>query len=253
MKLFYKELGEGQPLMILHGLLGFSDNWITLAKKFSENYHVILPDLRNHGRSDHSEDFNYSVMVDDIRELISDLQLQNVFLTGHSMGGKVAMNFAVNHPELVGKLVVVDIGPRQYEIQHDKLIDALLAIDLKDHDTRKSVDAELQKKIPEFGIRQFLLKNLARDNGEGFKWKANLPVIREKLQNVGDQLESDSPYTHPSLFIYGSRSGYVKESDKAGIRESFPDARFTELPSGHWVHAEKPNEFYDAVSAFLQS
>src|SRR4051812_47077540 len=161
MKLFFREAGEGQPLIILHGLFGQSDNWNTLAKQFAENnLKVFTVDLRNHGLSPHSEEWNYKVMSEDILELINDNNLQDSIILGHSMGGKVAMQLAIDHPEALNKLIIADMAPKFYPILHQKIIEGLQSVDFTKVKTRKEVESKLSEYIHDFGTKQFLLKNI---------------------------------------------------------------------------------------------
>ncbi len=252
MKLHFREYGEGQPFVILHGLFGSSDNWLTQAKLFAPHYKVYNIDLRNHGLSPHSDDFDYRVMADDVLEFIEDHQLKDAIVMGHSMGGKTAMNFAVAHPEKLSKLIVVDIAPRAYNLEHYTIAEGLKAIDLETLSSRNDADDALSKYVDEAGVRQFLLKNLQRKPEGGFSWKINLKVISEKLSNVGFDLQYKGKFEKPTLFIHGKRSNYVTEKDWPRITEVFPNAILETLDTGHWVQAEKPQEFVDVVSKWLR-
>lgn len=253
MKLHYRESGQGIPLVILHGLFGLSDNWQTLAKYLSQKYHVYLPDLRNHGRSPHSEEFNYAVMAEDLREFITDNQLQNVVLLGHSMGGKVAMNLALEYPNLLSKLIVVDIAPRPYPVHHQDILDSLNAIDITKMSSRSEAEAALEVSIPEAEVRLFLLKNLYRKEDNSFGWRMNLAVLEQNIEEVGRETTSDVPFDKPTLFIKGAHSRYIQEKDTAGIQQLFPQAQIeTIADAGHWVHAQAPEKFYQLVVNFIE-
>lgn len=251
MKLFFRQSGQGQPLIILHGLLGSSDNWFTLAKKFSETFSVYLVDQRNHGQSPHSEDFDYKVMTEDLEEFIHDHQLASPYIIGHSMGGKTAMNFAVKNPDKVDKLIVVDIVPKTYFVKHDRLIDGMEAIPLASISNRAEAESILSQFESDQGVRQFLLKNLSRDSEGKFFWKVNLPVLSKNLQLIGTDLEYPGSFDGPSLFVRGSKSDYYKPGDEDLIKSKFTNARFAVLDTGHWVQAEKPMEFAETVLSFL--
>jgi len=255
MKLFYRKLGEGQPLIILHGLFGQSDNWNTLAKQFADkNFEVYLVDLRNHGLSAHSDVWNYEVMSDDILELINDNNLQNVVLLGHSMGGKVAMRFAMQHADLLDKLIVVDIAPKYYSQHNTDVLAALNAVDFNVVKTRKEVEAVLSKYIADFGTKQFLLKNCYWKTDTELAWRFNLKVITEKIENVGEATPTDSICNTPTLFIRGEKSTYVLDKDLNLIQDIFPFSTLETIAnSGHWVHAEKPKEFFDCVLKFIST
>jgi len=253
LELFFRKTGKGKPLIILHGLFGSSDNWLTLAKQLAKNHEVIIPDMRNHGQSPHSDDWEYSFMADDIHHLIDKLQLEKVSLLGHSMGGKTAMLFADMYPELLEKLIIVDIAPRSYPIRHRTIIDGLLSININEIASRKEAGEQLSKYIHELGIRQFLLKNLDR-NDSGFRWKLNLGIINDHLENVGMATFPKKAIKAPTLFVRGINSEYVTDDDVLDIREYFSDVRTETIGNaGHWVHAEQPEAFLKTVLDFLES
>lgn len=252
MKLFFREYGEGSPVIILHGLLGSNDNWLTQAKLMAPRYKVYTIDQRNHGQSPHDDAFDYQSMVDDLVEFLADRGLPQATLIGHSMGGKTVMNFALQHPEKVSKLVVVDIAPRAYNLEHYTLVEAMCELPLSSLKSRNDADTLLAEKVPEPDVRQFLLKNLQRSAEGGFSWKPNLPIIREKLGNVGVGLLDDGTYDKPTLFIRGARSAYIKDTDRDEIIRRFPKATLETLDTGHWVQAEKPQEFVEVVSRWLE-
>ena len=253
MKLFFREYGQGDPIVILHGLFGSSDNWLTQAKLFSEKYHVFTVDLRNHGQSPHDNEFDYNTMVTDLEEFFVDHELNNATLIGHSMGGKAAMNFALAHPEKIERLIVVDIAPRFYDLEHYIIADGLAAVPLHSISSRNEADEILSQYVSDTGTRQFLLKNLQRRKEGGFSWKINLPVIREKLKNVGEDLVYEGVFVKPTLFIRGSNSSYVLDGDMKRIKELFPSAKLETMDTGHWVQAEKPTEFTSLVIEWLES
>ena len=253
MKLFFRTYGEGQPLVILHGLFGSSDNWLTQAKLFSASYKVYTVDLRNHGQSPHDDGFDYQSMVDDLKAFFEDNNLTNAILLGHSMGGKAAMNYALQYPERLEKLIIVDIAPRLYDLEHYVIADGLVAIPLPELTSRNQADEILSKYVPEPDVRQFLLKNLQRKSEGGFSWKINLPVIRQKLKNIGVDLLKEGTFDKPTLFIRGVRSSYVRDQDWQRISEVFPAARLETMETGHWVQAEKPQEFVDVVTRWLSA
>ena len=254
MKLFYREFGKGDPLIILHGLFGSSDNWQTLAKKFAEEYQVFTVDLRNHGRSFHHDEFNYDVMMHDVEDLINDIGLEKVSLMGHSMGGKLSMNYTLNHPEKVENLIVVDIAPRRYQVLHDGIIKALKSLDLSKFKKREEVDDELRDHLQNFSVRQFLLKNLVRNSNEGFSWKINLNVIDKNIQNLVVEISNELPYNGNTLFVAGAKSDYIRPVDEEQILELFPLAKIKYLPdTGHWVHSQAPDLLYKTVIDFMKS
>lgn len=251
MKLFFREYGAGQPIIILHGLFGSSDNWLTQAKILSTQYKVYTVDQRNHGQSPHDDAFDYKAMVDDLLEFISDHQLKDPIILGHSMGGKAAMNFALAHPDKLSKLIVVDISPRAYDLEHYTIIEGLKAIPISTLASRNEADEILAGYVSEPDVRQFLLKNLQRKAEGGFSWKINLPVIDEKLSNIGLDLQFSGVFDKPSLFIRGSKSRYVPDEDRTRIKEVFPKSSLVSMDTGHWVQAEKPQEFVDVVIRWL--
>ena len=253
MDLFYHSRGKGKTIIILHGLFGNSDNWQSLAKRFSEESRVITVDQRNHGRSFHHETFNYDVMVEDLKNLYNSLYLEKAILIGHSMGGKTAMKFALKNPEKVDKLIVVDIAPKQYPVHHDKIIDALCELDIEKFEKREELDQELARAIPNFTVRQFLLKNLVRDRHNRLKWRINLPAIKKNLVRVGEEIKGPEDYTGPTLFVAGKLSNYINPEDESFIKKLFPKATFTYFKNaGHWIHADAPDAFYDLVTSFIK-
>ena len=251
MNLYYRTIGSGPPLIILHGIFGSSDNWGTLGRQFGEFRQVYLVDQRNHGRSPHDPQFNYQVMVEDLREFIVQHDLLKPDIMGHSMGGKTAMFFATKYPDMINKLVVVDIAPRAYPVHHDFILRGLSALPLDKLQSRQQADAELARYIDNPAIRQFLLKNLQRTD-QGFRWKINLPVIQENIAHVGQGLDREDVFTHPTLFIRGGLSPYIQEEDYADIAAHFPNSKVVTIAGAtHWVHADKPAELYKAVKDFL--
>lgn len=252
MKLNFRTLGEGEPLIIMHGVFGSSDNWQTLGKVFAENFKVYLVDLRNHGNSPHSDAFDYDLMVKDVVELMDDEDLNKTHILGHSMGGKVAMHLATKHPDRVDKLVVVDIAPKYYPPHHQQIFDGFHSVDLENLDNRKDADEQMSKVISNFSVRQFILKNLDRKKDGSFGWKLNVDAIERAVENVGEGIEGDISFDGNTLFIAGSKSDYIKDEDHDLIRQHFPKALIaTVKDAGHWVHAEKPKELGEMVMEFL--
>lgn len=251
MELFYKKYGAGQPLIVLHGLMGMLDNWATPTKTLSEYFEVYLVDQRNHGHSPHSDEFNYQVMAGDLLEFIERHELEGAHILGHSMGGKTAMKFAQNHPSLLDKLIVADISPRAYEVHHQKILEGLYAVDLNKVERRNEADEILQQYIPEFGVRQFLLKNLYWPEKGRLDWRFNLDVINRTIEDIGEEI-NDAMYEGETLFIRGENSDYITEKDHDMIDVYFPNSSIeTVKGAGHWVHAEKPKEFLNLVLGFL--
>lgn len=249
MKLFAQTQGEGPPLVILHGLFGSSDNWQTLAKRFARYFRVSTVDQRNHGRSPHSEIHSYPAMSKDLLEFFQDNRISRAFVLGHSMGGKTAMQFTFDHPAMVEKLVVVDIGPKGYAAKHDDILDAMIGLDLTKHDSRAVIEQSLAAKIPSAVTRQFLMKNIRRTDA-GFAWKINLESINRSYGEMNREI-SGPPFPNPSLFLHSLSSGYVAREDEPGIRKLFPRAQFAGVNVGHWIHAEAPDEFFRIVLDFL--
>lgn len=252
MKLNFRKEGAGRPVIILHGLFGASDNWLTISKKLGDRFTIYLPDLRNHGSSPHSEVFDYQAMTEDLRELIEENGLGQPAVVGHSMGGKAAMALASAYPKLVRQLVVVDIAPRAYPVHHQTILQAYHSVPLDTLTSRKEAEDIMARLIPDMGTRQFLLKNLGRDAEGRFSWKMNLPVITEKIAEVVAEIRFEQPFTAPALFIRGDRSDYIREADRAEITRSFPNSSLlTVSNAGHWVHAEQPEVVYRALLDFL--
>ena len=252
MELYYKEYGEGFPLLILHGLLGSSGNWHTLSRNvFSKEYRVLTVDLRNHGQSPHSEEMSYALMAEDVSRLAARLELDRVHVLGHSMGGKVAMELAVRYPDLVDKLIVVDIAPKTYPDHHSYILDALEAVDIDKIESRQEVDKELSRAIEFDPVRQFLLKNLGYDSTAGYSWKPNLHSIRETYSHIAGA-PMTGQFSGSVLFIRGGKSDYISDTDFEQIRDNFPYAALVTIANaGHWVHAEAPSEFAERVMEFL--
>ena len=247
-----KIIGEGAPLLILHGFLGMGDNWKTLGNRFAEKYQVHLIDQRNHGRSFHSDEFSYEVLVEDLSNYIDYHQLDKVKLLGHSMGGKTAMLYAVTHPEKIDQLIVVDIAPKYYSAHHEDILNGLGAIDFNKQQSRKEIEDVLSNYVPEFGVRQFLLKNVYRVSKDKFGFRFHLKTLTEKYDEVGVALPSLTHFDGETLFLRGENSGYITENDKESIASHFPNNKvITVKNAGHWLHAENPADFYDNVVSFL--
>ncbi len=252
MKLNYKEFGQGDPIIILHGLFGTLDNWQTIAKQLAKDYWVFIIDQRNHGRSPHVDDLSYPHMAEDLKMFLDDLWIPKAHILGHSMGGKTAMQFAGDYPDMVDKLVVVDIAPGANKAGHGEIFDALLSIDLDKISTRKEADELLKKKIETYGVRQFLLKNLSRNKEGRYQWKMNLYAIHENYQNILAAIDVENSFDGDALFIKGGLSGYINDAEKDVINQVFPNAEINTIEkAGHWVHADAPNELLDMLKSFL--
>jgi esterase len=251
MKLFSRTLGEGQPLLILHGLFGNSDNWQTHAKRMSEHFQVILVDQRNHGHSPHDAEMDYDVLAHDLYELIAEQGLRDVLLIGHSMGGKTIMRFAQQYNFLVDKMIVADMGIKQYPPHHDSVFRGLFAVDVAHCPGRKEAEERMMEHIPDAATRQFLLKSLYWKEPGKLAWRFNLPVLfeqREKLMSAipNERIEAQT------LFLRGGRSQYVADEDIAVIKALAPFAEFDTIEdAGHWLHAEAPDVFIEKSLSFF--
>lgn len=254
MQLQFKQLGQGEPLVMLHGLFGSSDNWLGVASKLAQKFHIFLLDLRNHGASPHSDETNYSIMAEDVREFLDAQKLERVDILGHSLGGKVAMQFALDFPSRVEKLAVVDIAPRAYPPEHEKIFRALLALDLKKFQTRAQIEDALAPEIPDLVLRRFLLKNLKTPASPSspFTWKMNLSGLFKNHATIYEPIISKTPFQGPALFLRGGKSGYITEADFPKIKSLFPGAIIETIDrAAHWVHADAPEEFVRVIFLFL--
>jgi pimeloyl-ACP methyl ester carboxylesterase len=245
-------IGKGEPLLILHGYFGNGDNWKTIANSLSHTFQVHLIDQRNHGRSFHSDDFDYELMVEDLHTYIEHHQLRNVNLLGHSMGGKTVMLFAVEYSECVNKLIVADISPRMYPPHHHDILEALNSIDFSVQNSRKLVDEKLSELIPETGVRQFLMKNIYwREKGQ-LDFRFNLESLTENNEEVGVALPSFTVFEGDTLFLKGENSGYISADEEPIITAHFPNSEIITIKSaGHWLHAENPIDFLSELNNFL--
>jgi len=256
MQLNYKKIGEtGKPLVILHGVFGFLDNWLTIGKTISEQGFVVyLVDQRHHGRSPHEGSLDFPTLAADLKEFLSQQNLDNPILLGHSMGGKTVMEYAVNNPDTFEKLVVVDIAPKQYPIHHTKLLKGLNALPVEEIETRQQADDFLSTYEPILAVRQFLLKNLYRKEEGGFDWRFNLPVLTSDMGKVGAEITASNPVETSTLFIRGSKSDYILDEDWDTILKIFPNAQLDTIENaGHWVQAEQPKAFVEHLLNFLNS
>jgi len=253
MKLHSLILGEGEPLLILHGFLGMSDNWKTIGKKFADDgFQVHLVDQRNHGKSPHSDEFSYELMANDVVEYCKSHELENITLMGHSMGGKTAMLLACENQALVKKLIVVDIAPKYYAPHHQQILEGLTALDEANLTSRGDAEDFLEDYIPETGVRLFLLKNLYWKTKEKLSLRINLEALKANIEQVGRALPQQAVYNGPVLFINGELSNYITKEEEPLIKEHFPEAKIeTIAKSGHWVHAENMKDFYKAVIRFV--
>ncbi|MGM0376039.1 MAG: alpha/beta fold hydrolase [Bacteroidota bacterium] len=268
MKLFYREKGTGnRPLIIIHGLYGASDNWMSVARSFEDDFRVIIVDQRNHGKSPHSEEQTYEAMVNDLLELMQSLNLEKAILLGHSMGGKTAMRFCLEHPEKVEKLIVADIAPKSYDsfsnyaevtADHQKIIETLVSLDPAKYEDRNEIDKALKPSFPSKQLRAFMMKNLERTKDGHYEWKINLQALKNNIANIMNgfsDLSPNPPQQLPqSIFIKGEKSPYINEDDHLVINKFFPGAQIVTIPdSGHWIHAEQPELFIKTVKYFLDT
>ena len=239
------------PLLFLHGLLGSSENWHSVASEFSSSHTIIVPDLRNHGRSPHASEHNYELMANDLSRLLDSIGIERCTVVGHSMGGKVAMRFALDHPERVAGMVIEDMVPGTTFPRYLTFIEALRHIDLRVVKSRRDAETELAKEITDSTIRQFLLKNLERVDG-GYRWRPNLKVLAESYDSLWRGLDRSGAYMGPALFIRGGESDTVLDTRFVSIAEYFPQARIETIRgAGHWVHATHQREFTIVLESFL--
>ena len=253
-ELFYREMGDPErpPLILLHGLFGSSTNWLGIAGKLAQDYRLILPDLRNHGRSPHSQVMSYEAMAEDLLALLARLDLENTHLLGHSLGGKCAMWLALHSPQSIDRLVVADIAPVAYPNRFKTVLQALNGLNPAEIGSRDEADRLLARWLDNSGLRQYLLQNLLH-RGSLWQWRFNLPVLGEKIEQLLDfPTQNTEPYPGPVLFLYGGNSDYVQESHRSEINRLFPYARLRQLVgAGHWLYAERPEEFSHALKTFL--
>ena len=248
--------GTGKPFVILHGFLGMGDNWKTLANQFAEaGYQMHLVDQRNHGRSFHSDTFNYEVLAEDLKKYCQEHDLKDIVLLGHSMGGKTAMLFAMRYPEYINKLIIADIAPKYYAPHHQQILKGLTALS-ENHEARTSrgnADDFLKEYISDWGTRQFLLKNLYWQKDKTLALRVNLPVLQKEVEAIGEGLPTQTVYEGATLFLNGLKSDYITEDDKPLIKAHFPEAEIIGIEkAGHWLHAENPKDFYAEVMKFLE-
>ncbi|TKD66690.1 alpha/beta fold hydrolase [Flavobacterium sp. ASW18X] len=246
-------LGEGKPLLILHGFLGMSDNWKTLGSQFAEEgFLVHLIDQRNHGKSFHSDEFHYQALAEDIERYMNHHNISSASLIGHSMGGKTAMQFAVTHPEKVAELIVADIAPKFYPPHHQYIINGLKTLNFDELKSRKEADNALAESLKDWGIRQFLLKNLYWVEKGKLGFRFNFKVLQDRMEEIGENINSTDSFDGASLFLRGSKSEYILPNDYAVIKTHFPKATIKTVDNaGHWLHAENPKDFFNYAIEFL--
>ncbi|MFC2112481.1 alpha/beta fold hydrolase [Bacteroidota bacterium] len=264
MELYYKKLGSGPPLIIIHGLYGSSDNWLSIGKSLSEKFTVYLVDQRNHGQSPHNDVHNYESMRDDLVGFMDQHKVQNAIIIGHSMGGKTAMFLAESHPQRINTLIIIDISPTPYVseghsgITHKKIMEGMMGVDFSKVNSREDVEKQLAATIESSRIRSFLLKNISRTAEKGFRWKLNVPALYANLDNILGGLDpaiysgGEEIVGFPVLFIRGQKSNYISDDDILVINQIFPAARVTTLPdTGHWLHVEQPALLLKTIRYFL--
>lgn len=250
MKLHQRVLGEGQPLIILHGLFGYSDNWQTHAKKLAEYYQVVLVDQRNHGHSDWADDISYDLMAEDLQELVSELALDKIILVGHSMGGKTALRYAQLYPEKLEKLVVLDMGIKTYPSHHDEILKGLNSVNPEQLEKRSDAEEILSRYIESNGIKQFLLKNIYWKEKGRMAWRMNIPVLEQNMSKILAALPKEEIMI-TTLFMRGGQSNYILDEDIPELESMCPDSEFITIEkAGHWLHAEAPTEFIEALLGF---
>ncbi|MDX2246357.1 MAG: alpha/beta fold hydrolase [Bacteroidia bacterium] len=254
MELNAKSFGQGPALIILHGLFGSLDNWVTHARTLSADFTVIVPDQRNHGKSPHSDRWDYSAMADDLAAFMDKQGIFQAHIAGHSMGGKTAMQFAAEYPERIDRLIVADMAPKAYPPHHNAILDTLNRVNLAHLQSRQEAEDALREGIPEDSVRQFLLKSLGRSEDMRFQWKFNLEVITRNYENILAPIVLETPFYRPTLFVSGGRSHYLQPEDESLIRSYFPHVIFEKIPdAGHWLHADQPEVFIRIVRNFLLS
>ena len=255
-ELSYEEFGsrKNPPLVILHGFFAASRNWRQIARGLAQNNHVFVLDLRNHGSSPHAQTMDYPSMAADLLAFFDRHDIQNANLLGHSMGGKVAMWFALNWPERIEKLIIVDIAPVSYRHSFNSIIQAIKELPLDKISNRRQAETYLTSSIPDLRFRQFMLQNLVLVDGE-YRWRIDLNIFAQSSPSIiaFPDTRQLSPFSRQSLFLLGSNSQHVQPEYHAKIAMLFPDSLFQTIPeTGHWPHAEQPEQFLAAVSQFLQ-
>lgn len=252
MELNFKSYGQGEPIIILHGLLGMLDNWHAFAKQLSEEYWVITLDLRNHGKSPHSSAFNYDLLAEDIDKFMEQHYIPYASFIGHSMGGKALLNLINRHPSRVNKAFVIDISPRAYRGGHEHIFAALQDMPLESLSSRGEAFEKLNTLLDDEGTSHFLLKNLQRNKQSGFSWKANVEALQSNYESIKAGIKYDMPSDVPTYFIRGSRSNYIVEEDVSIIQEMFEESHiYTIEDAGHWVHADQPDRLIELIQTLM--
>ena len=255
MDLFFREFGSGRPVIILHGLFGQSDNWVTLGRRLAEQFHVFIPDQRNHGQSPHAPVHSFPAMAEDLARFIEQHHIIDTILIGHSMGGKVAMLYTLENPDKVQKLVIVDISQRRYPERsiHTQVLSQMLSLDLDTFSTRSEIEKLLTERIPDARIRMFMMKNLYYQAHGKLKWRLNLDVINQSMDLLFDGISATGKFEGPTLFVRGGKSDYILDEDLPMIISLFPNALVKTISGAtHWVHADAPEELCSLLSGFLE-
>ncbi len=254
MGLHFKKYGEGKDyLVILHGLFGSLDNWQSLGREFGNYFTTYIVDQRNHGKSPHFDEHNYPLMAADLKSFLEEQGIKKTYLLGHSMGGKTAMQFSIQEPQFIKKMIIADIAPKYYAPHHQDVISALESVDFSIQTNRKKVQLKIEESIFDIGIIQFLMKGLTWVSKTQLGWKFNLKVLSEKIESIGEELEGFAYFTNPTLFLRGENSDYITLDDIDTIEEIFPMAQYSTIEnSGHWMHAENPKRFFEEVLNFLK-
>ena len=267
MELAFRKMGQGPPMVILHGLYGSSDNWVSIGRAFSDRFEVYLIDQRNHGNSPHTREHNYIVLRNDLHDFLEAQGIEKPVILGHSMGGKAAMYFAIAWPDKVQSLIVVDISPGSYKsltqqspqsIIHLNIITAMMGVDFSKAKSREDINRFLTQTLPSDRIRQFLLKNIKRNANGQYGWKLNVKTLHDQLPQILDGLDP-KPFMNgngitgfPVLFIRAGKSGYINEADIALIKTIFPVADLVTIPrADHWIHVEEPELLIKTISYFI--
>ncbi len=253
MELNFKSYGEGEPVIILHGLFGMLDNWQSFSKKLAEDFQVIAVDQRDHGKSPHTKEFNYEILAIDLNSFLEWQNISKAHFLGHSMGGKTLLQFSKNFPDLIKKMIVVDMGIKSYPGGHEQIIEAMQTAPIVSAMSRKEIDMHLAKTIKQDSVRLFLMKNLKRDveNG-GFQWKMNLDLLSESYQNILSAIEFEGSVDVDTMFVQGLKSTYIEDSDIKQIQSIFTHSKVVSIDAGHWIHAERPIELLDVCKLFFK-
>jgi len=252
MSLNYKEYGKGTPIIILHGLLGMLDNWHSFAKKLSEEYWIISIDQRNHGKSFHDSNFDYDLLSQDLYYFLEEQHIPRCHILGHSLGGKTALNFIRDYPDMVDKTIIVDISPKAYKGSHHQIFEAMRSLDLSKLNSRKEAQDYMQDKLDNNSVVLFLMKNLARNPEGTYRWKANIDALFDNYSNIVQSIDLEEASDKDVLFIRGEKSSYVSDKDIEDIKENYPYASFKTINNaGHWVHVDNSEDLLSTVKEYL--